>query len=60
MKHSSIALMLTALCLSVSIFSMWFFPFNGVTLLGSILGTGFIVVGSLFAFIANLFAKEGN
>jgi uncharacterized membrane protein HdeD (DUF308 family) len=39
---------------------MWFFLLNGAALIGLILGTGFIVVGSLLVVIAYLLEKEGN
>lgn len=60
MKHSTIALVLALASVAIAIFSIWFFPFNGVTLAGLILGTGFIVVAGLFTVIAHLLNKEGN
>lgn len=60
MKHSSIALLIALATMALGIFSMWFFPFNGVTLAGLILGTGFQIVTALLVFISYLLNKEGN
>lgn len=60
MKHSSITLLIALATMALGIFSMWFFPFNGVTLAGLILGTGFQIVTALLVFISYLLNKEGN
>jgi uncharacterized membrane protein SpoIIM required for sporulation len=60
MKHSTIALTLALASVALGLFSIWFFPYQGVTLAGLVLGTGFIVMASLSAYITHLLAKEGN
>lgn len=52
------ALTLTIFSMLTAIFSMWFFPLNGFTMYGLILGTGFVVVGSMFAVITHLLYRE--
>jgi len=51
-------LTLTIASILTAIFSMWFFPLNGFIMYGLVLGTGFVVVASLFAVITHLLYKE--
>lgn len=60
MKESNIALALTILVFAIGIFSIWFFPFQGATLAGLVLGSMSIVVGGLLALVTALLAKDGQ
>ena len=60
MKHSTIALTLALATVALGLFSIWFFPFQGVTMAGLVLGTGFQVCAILLVFITYLLKKEGN
>ena len=60
MKQSTIALLIALATMALGIFSMWFFPLNGVTLAGLVLGTGFQIVTALLVFIAYLLKKDGQ
>lgn len=60
MKHSSVFSIITFVSLALAVFSVWFFPFNGVTLAGAILGTGFVLMATLSVVITNILIKEGN
>lgn len=60
MKHSTVFSIVTWISLALAIFSFWFFPFQGVTLAGLIIGTGFIAMAGLSITITNILIKEGN
>ena len=60
MKQSTVFLIGTLLSVATAIFSIWFFPFNGASLAGMVIGTGFVVLATLAAYITHLLAKEGN
>jgi ABC-type transport system involved in multi-copper enzyme maturation permease subunit len=52
------SLALTLMCVAIAIFSMWFFPFQGLILAGLVLGTAGIVCAMLLGFITHLLANE--
>lgn len=60
MKHSNIVLAITIFVFAIAIFSLWFFPLQGATLAGLVLGTLAIVTGMLSALVTGLLVKEGN
>lgn len=60
MKHSTVFSIVTWLSLALAIFSMWFFTIQAVTLMGLVLGTGFIVLATLSIVITNILIKEGK
>ena len=55
-----LSLALTVMSLAIAIFSMWFFPFNGLILAGLVLATAGIVTAVPLAFITYLLATEGK
>jgi hypothetical protein len=60
MKHSTTFTIGTFLSLATALFSFWFFPFQGVTLAGLIIGTGFVALAGMSITITNILIKEGN
>jgi hypothetical protein len=60
MKESNIVLALTIFVFGIAIFSMWFFPLQGATLAGLVLGTMAVVTGGLLALVTGLLAKDGQ
>lgn len=60
MKQSSIVMVGLVVSIALGIFSMWFFPLNGVFLAGMVLGTGFSILTGMLAVIVNILAREGN
>ena len=52
------ALVLTLAVIAIGIFSIWFFPLQGQTLYGLVLGTGSFITALLLGFITHLLANE--
>jgi hypothetical protein len=48
------------MCIAIAIFSMWFFPFQGLTIAGLVIGTAAIVCAMPLAFITHLLANESR
>jgi ABC-type transport system involved in multi-copper enzyme maturation permease subunit len=55
-----VSLALTLMCIAIAIFSIWFFPYQGYTMAGLVLGTAGIVCAMLLAFITHLLANESR
>jgi hypothetical protein len=60
MRHSMITAPSAFASLAIAVFSIWFFPLQGLILAGLVIGTGFMILTAFLMLITNILIGEDN